>query len=390
MLRGLRANLTIVLLCGLTVQGCSDSKNPVPSTTPKTVETGKMTIDTSDWGTMPSGKTVEAFTLSNAQGVKVVILELGGIMHALDVPDKDGNTVDILLSCDSVESYLNDSPHFGATTGRYANRIAKGTFSLDDTEYTLALNNGPNHLHGGDIGFNKVLWKGEPFKTADEVGVKLIYLSKGMEEGYPGNLNNTLTYTLNNDNELKLYFESTTDKATIVNLTNHSYYNLSGHNAGSILDHELTILASHYTPTDENFIPTGEFEVVLGTPLAFTIPKAIGHNIAEIQGDPGGYDHNFVLDHQGESLSLAARVKDPKSGRIMEVWNDEVGIQFYTGNFLAGDFIAKDGANYSKQSGFCLESQKFPDSPNQPNFPSAVLRPSETYEHTIVMKFSAE
>lgn len=350
----------------------------------------RLTANVNEWAKTDSGEAINAFSLSNEHGVKAVILELGGILHNLHVPDKDGNTVDILLGCETVEDYMNDSPHFGATTGRYANRIAKGKFSLDGTEYTLALNNPPNHLHGGTIGYGKVLWKGESFQNDQEVGVKLHYFSKDMEEGYPGNLHTTVTYTLNNDNELKIYFESTTDKPTVVNLTNHAYYNLSGHNAGTILDHELTIRATHYTPCDETLIPTGKIETLVGTPLDFTASKTIGTDIDAIPGDPGGYDHNYVLDHEGKDLALAAHVTDPKSGRIMEIWNDEPGLQFYTGNFLDGSFTGKRGAVYSKHSGFCLESQKFPDSPNQPDFPSATLRPGEKYEHTIVMKFSAE
>ena len=390
MLRSFKTYFTVSVICAGCIVGCSKTEEPLSAGDTSALDKGPMSVRVEQWGTMPSGESIRAFTLSNAHGVKAVILELGGILHALDVPDKSGETVDVLLSCDTVEGYLNDSPHFGATTGRYANRIAQGKFALDGTEYSLAINNPPNHLHGGDTGYNKVIWKGESFENDSEVGVTLSYLSKDMEEGYPGNLQNTLTYSLNNKNELKLYFESTTDKPTIVNLTNHAYYNLSGHDAGSILDHQLSIHASQYTPTDETFIPTGKLEFVLGTPLGFTIPKAIGANIDAISGDPGGYDHNYVLDHEGKTLGLAARVKDPKSGRVMEIWNDEVGIQFYTGNFLDGSFKGKDGAVYPKNSGFCLESQKFPDSPNQPNFPSATLLPGETYEHTIVMKFSAE
>lgn len=342
------------------------------------------------WGSMASGDTVHAFTLTNTQGVKAVILELGGILHSLEVPDKHGNTVDILLGCDTVEGYMNDSPHFGATTGRYANRIARGTFTLDDIEYTLGINNPPNHLHGGDEGFAKVLWIGESFENEHGVGVTLTYLSKDMEEGYPGNLRTSVTYTLNNDNELTLEYAATTDKPTIVNLTNHAYYNLSGHDAGSILDHELTLYASQYTPVDAALIPTGDLASVQDTPLDFSHPKIIGTDIAQLSGEPSGYDHNYVLDHAGKTLGIAARVSDPHSGRVMEVWNDEVGIQFYTANFLDGSFAGKNGAVYPQHSGFCLESQKFPDAPNHPQFPSATLRPGETYTHTIVMKFSVE
>jgi aldose 1-epimerase len=303
------------------------------------------------------------------------------------MPDKDGHVVDILLGCETVDCYNEDSPFFGATTGRYANRIAHGKFTLDGTEYTLAKNDGDkHHLHGGAIGYNKVDWSGEIV----DGGVALTYTSPDGEEGYPGELQIKVVYTLNNDNELAVYFEATTDKATVINLTNHAYYNLAGHDSGTILDHELTVAAANYTPTDDTFITTGAIDPVAGTPLDFRTAKAIGTDIAEIAGDPGGYDHNFVLDHEGKSLALAASVSDPKSGRTMEIWNDEPGIQFYTGNFLDGSFSGKGGATYAKNNGFCLESQVYPDSPNHPNFPSPVLRPGETYEHTIVMKFSAK
>lgn len=378
--------IALLGLCLISVIACSGSTESGDST----AVDSELSVSTSEWGTAPSGETVHAFTLTNANGIKAVILEFGTILHSLDIPDKDGNTVDILLGCTDIESYNTDSPFFGATAGRYANRIANGKFTLDGTEYTLAKNDGDkHHLHGGDVGFNKVMWKGESFQNDTEVGVKLTYLSKDMEEGYPGNLNNTVVYSLNNDNELKVYFESTTDKPTVINLTNHAYYNLAGHDSGTILDHELTIYAKNYTPTDDSFITTGAIDPVADTPVDFASPKAIGKDIAKISGDPGGYDHNFVLDHKGEKLGLAASVTDPKSGRTMEIWNDEPGIQFYTGNFLAGAFAGKDGFVYQKNGGFCLESQKFPDSPNHPNFPSPVLRPGETYKHTIIMKFSA-
>lgn len=383
----------LVGVCALSVVGCSGS-----DTAPAPADGGEETVSehaglgvtSSEWGTSPSGEPVKMFTLVNENGYQAEIIEFGGILHSLMMPDKDGNAVDILLGCDSVESYNTDSPFFGATTGRYANRIANGKFTLDGTEYTLAKNDGDaHHLHGGDVGFNKVMWKGEAIQGDGEVSVKLTYTSPDGEEGYPGTLHNTVVYTLNNANELSVYFEATTDKATVINLTNHAYYNLAGHDSGTILDHELIIAAANYTPTDDAFITTGAIDPVAGQPVDFTKPKAIGNDIAAISGDPGGYDHNFVLDHKGESLALAARVTDPKSGRTMEIWNDEPGIQFYTGNFLDGSFEGKDGVVYSKNGGFCLESQVFPDSPNHPNFPSPVLRPGDTYKHTIVMKFSA-
>lgn len=387
-------------ICAAVLSGCSGSDStpadieatPAPSDEGGAAvsEHSGLSVEKAEWGKAPSGETVEVFTLKNGTGMTAQILEFGGILHSLEVPDKDGNTVDILLGCGSVDCYNENSPYFGATTGRYANRIAKGKFILDGTEYTLATNNDPNHLHGGNVGFDKVMWEGKAIQGDGEVSVELTYTSPDGDEGYPGTLENKVVYTLTNGNELTVYFESTTDKATVINLTNHAYYNLGGHDSGTILDHELMIAASQYTPTDETFITTGAIDSVSSTPLDFTSAKPIGQDIAEIPGDPGGYDHNFVLDHNGESLALAARVKDPESGRVMEIWNDEPGIQFYTGNFLDGSFEGKGGAVYEKNNGFCLESQKYPDSPNHPNFPSPVLRPGETYKHSIVMKFSAE
>ena len=275
--------IALLGLCLISVIACSGSTESGDST----AVDSELSVSTSEWGTAPSGETVHAFTLTNANGIKAVILEFGTILHSLDIPDKDGNTVDILLGCTDIESYNTDSPFFGATAGRYANRIANGKFTLDGTEYTLAKNDGDkHHLHGGDVGFNKVMWKGESFQNDTEVGVKLTYLSKDMEEGYPGNLNNTVVYSLNNDNELKVYFESTTDKPTVINLTNHAYYNLAGHDSGTILDHELTIYAKNYTPTDDSFITTGAIDPVADTPVDFASPKAIGKDIAKISGDP--------------------------------------------------------------------------------------------------------
>lgn len=388
------------IVCAAVFTGCSGSEPAPAESEPAPVpqeeegaavsEHSGLSVEKAGFGTSPSGEAVEVFTLKNGTGMTAQIIEFGGILHSLEVPDKAGNSVDILLGCATVECYNENSPYFGATTGRYANRIAKGKFILDGTEYTLATNNDPNHLHGGNVGFDKVMWEGTAVEGSGYVGVELTYTSPDGDEGYPGTLTNKVVYTLTDTNELKVYFESTTDKATVINLTNHAYYNLSGHDSGTILDHELMIAAANYTPTDETFITTGAIDPVAGGPLDFTSAKAIGKDIAQISGDPGGYDHNFVLDHQGASLALAARVKDPKSGRVMEIWNDEPGIQFYTGNFLDGSFEGKGGAVYEKNNGFCLESQKYPDSPNHPNFPSPVLRPGETYEHTIVMKFSAE
>lgn len=398
--------VSMIIVCAAVFAGCfgSESTPGESESTPMRPTEGaagsedagaiavkpKLSIERDTFGKTTAGEVVEVFRLKSESGMAAEIIEFGGILHSLKVPDKDGELVDVLLGCETIACYNENSPYFGATTGRYANRIADGKFTLDGKEYTLATNNEPNHLHGGNIGFDKVLWEGKTFQGNGYVGVYLKYVSPDGDEGYPGTLTNSVFYKLTDANELEVSFESITDKATVINLTNHAYYNLGGHDSGTILDHELMIAASQYTPTDETFITTGAIEPVAGTPLDFSSIKPIGQDIAQIPGDPGGYDHNFVLDHNGESLALAARVKDPESGRVMEIWNDEPGLQFYTGNFLDGSFEGKGGAVYEKNNGFCLESQKFPDSPNHPNFPSPVLRPGEVYSHTIIMKFSAE
>jgi aldose 1-epimerase len=340
-------------------------------------------------GDATGGETVKQYELVNGNGMKAVILEYGGILHELHVPDKDGNLADVVLGCSSVESYGTDSPYFGAITGRYANRIAKGKFTLDGTEYSLAINNDPNSLHGGEVGFNKKVWKGETFTNNDgTIGVKLTYTSPDMEEGFPGTLSNTVTYTLTHDNTLDIVFEATTDKTTVVNMTHHAYFNLAGHDSGkNVLGHELQIEAAKYTPFDSTLIPTGAIEELDGSPLDFSKSKAVGKDIADVEG---GYDHNYVLDNQSGKYALAATVVEPESGRVMEVHSDQPGIQFYTGNGLDGSFAGKGGIEYATQQGFCLEPQKHPDTPNRDNFPSAVLNPGETYRHHMAFKFSTQ
>jgi aldose 1-epimerase len=343
------------------------------------------------FGTTPAGEDVELYTLRNTHAVEVRITNYGGIVTRLLVPDGDGIPGDIVLGYDSLSSYLAGSPYFGAIVGRYGNRIARGRFVLDGTEYTLARNNGENHLHGGLKGFDKVVWQAEPYEGEAETGLRLSYVSDDGEEGYPGRLSVTVTYALTNENELRIEYQAETDKPTVVNLTHHSYFNLAGHDSGDILGQELELAASRYTPVDSGLIPTGELRPVAGTPMDFREPISIGARIEEADEQlrfGGGYDHNFVLDGYDGSLRFAARVYEPTSGRVMEVYTTEPGIQFYSGNFLDGSNVGKGGTPYEYRSGFCLETQHFPDSPNQPQFPSTVLRPGERYESTTVYRFT--
>lgn len=315
------------------------------------------------------------------------ITTYGGILTELHVPDANGKTADVVLGFRDLTGYLAGHPYFGSTIGRFGNRIGGARFALDGKEYHLAANNnGVNHLHGGIRGFDKVLWAAEPFTSGKDAGLRLSYTSPDGEEGYPGKLAVVLVYTLTATGDLRLDFTATTDAATPVNLTHHSYFNLKGEGEGTVLDHQVQLFCDRYTPVGETLIPTGEILPVAGTPLDFTTPYAIGARIAQV---PGGYDHNFLLP-DGSGLRKVARVTEPASGRIMEVLTTEIGTQFYTGNFLDGTLTGKSGAKYLKNGGFCLEPQKCPDSPNQPSFPSCILRPGEKYEHTIVYRFSAE
>jgi aldose 1-epimerase len=345
----------------------------------------KMSIKKQAFGKTEDGKSVDLYTLTNANGLKAEIITYGGIVTSLQVPDRNGKLADIVLGCDDVNDYAKKSPYFGALIGRYGNRIAKGRFTLDGVEYKLATNDGPNHLHGGKKGFDKVVWKAKPMQTKEGPALELTYLSRDGEEGYPGNLSCTVVYTLTNKNELKISYKATTDKATIVNLTHHSYFNLAGFSSGDILGHTLQIFADRFTPVDKTLIPTGEIKPVKGTPMDFTKPMAIGSRIKDVEG---GYDHNYVLNSSDGSLALAASVYEPKTGRVMEIYTTEPGIQFYSGNFLDGSLKGK-GAVYNKHAGFCLEAQHFPDSPNEPDFPSVVLRPGQKYTQLTVHKFSA-
>jgi aldose 1-epimerase len=350
----------------------------------------EMNVEVKPFGEIPGGQKVDLYTLTNSSGLKAEIMTYGGIVMSLQVPDRGGKTDDIVLGYNNLDDYIKNNPYFGAIVGRYGNRIGKGRFTLDGVQYTLAANNGENHLHGGIKGFDKVVWKAEPIKQWDGVGVKLMYLSKDGEEGYPGNLNCTVTYTLRERNELKVEYLATTDKPTVVNLTHHGYFNLTGCQR-DILAHELMLNADRFTPVDAGLIPTGQLLPVKGTVMDFTRPTPIGARIAndyEQLKFGGGYDHNWAVNGGGRSLTLAARVYEPTTGRVMEVLTTEPGIQFYCGNFLDGTITGKNGIVYKHRYGFCLETQHYPDSPNKPDFPSTVLRPGEKYETTTIYRFS--
>jgi aldose 1-epimerase len=348
----------------------------------------------SSWGKTPDGEQVDLYTLTNKNGVEAAITTYGGAVVSLKVPDRQGQVGDVVLGFDSVGGYVDNKSYFGAIIGRYGNRIGHAQFTLDGKTYKLAKNNGENTLHGGIKGFNKAVWAAKEIPAEGGQALELSYLSKDGEEGFPGNLQVRVIYTLTDSNELKVEYFATTDKKTVVNLTNHSYFNLAGPGSGDILGHILTMEADQFTPVDSGLIPTGELRDVSGTPFDFRTPTPIG---ARIQSDDeqiklgGGYDHNFVLRRKpGAPISLGARVVEPKTGRIMEVWTTEPGVQFYTGNFLDGSAHGKGGIAYTKRSAFCLETQHFPDSPNQPKFPSVVLNPGERYHTTTIYKFSTE
>lgn len=343
------------------------------------------------FGILPDGQHVSVFTLTNRQGMQVKVLDFGAIISEIHVPDRDGRFADVVLGFDRLAPYLHNSAFLGAVIGRFGNRIAEGRFSLDGKEYQLAVNNPPNHLHGGDQGFHQVIWQAAPFTRDDAVGITFTRSSPHGEDGYPGKLDVTVVYELDNDNALSLRYHAVTDQATPVNLTNHSYFNLAGH--GDILGHELSINADRYLPVDAGSIPTGELADVSGTPFDLRQSTVIGNSIAlphEQLRIGRGYDHNFVLNQQpGHRLNLAATVRDPVSGRVMQVYTQEPGIQFYSGNFLDGSQQGKQGA-IRYRGALCLETQHFPDSPNQPHFPNTILRPGEVYQTETVYRFSAE
>lgn len=355
------------------------------------------TITMQSFGKLPDGRQTHIFTLQNSKGFRADIADFGGTVVRLFAPDKHGAMADVVLGFDNAAQFQKQSPYFGSLIGRYGNRIAHGRFTLDGKTYTLAANNQPGglpcHLHGGLIGFDKVIWTARPFLRDGHPALELTYRSKDGEEGYPGNLDVTVVYTVTEKNELRIDYTATTDKATPVNLTNHAYFNLQGEGVGTINDHVLMINASRTTPVNAGLIPTGAVVPVAGTPFDFTSPQKIGARVGadnEQLKFGGGYDHNWVLDRKGGSLELAATVHEPTSSRFMEVLTTEPALQFYGGNFLDGTLVGKSGRNYPHRSGFCLETQHYPDSPNQPGFPNTILRPGQTLQSTTVYRFSAK
>jgi aldose 1-epimerase len=345
-------------------------------------------ITAAPFGTLPDGSATQLFTLTNAQGLRATITDYGGIVTSLLTPDRQGQLGDVVLGDDTLAGYLRDgSTYFGALIGRYGNRIAQGRFTLDGQQYHLATNNGPNHLHGGLRGFDKVVWQTQADLSSEGPTLLLSHTSPAGDEGYPGTLRVQVRYTLSNNNALRIAYEAHADQATPLNLTNHSYFNLSAGTSPDVLSHELQLHASRYTVVDDTLIPTGELRLVAGTPMDFTVPHAIGARIGQV---PGGYDHNWVLaDALQPQPELAALVYEPASGRSMAVLTDQPGVQFYSGNFLDGSLPGKGGASYGQHAGFCLETQHFPDSPNQPTFPSTILRPGEVFRSTTEYRFSS-
>src|SRR3989441_5419349 len=352
---------------------------------------GQARVKKESFGKTSDGQGVDIYTLTNSHGVEARIINYGGIVTSLKVPDRNGKLDDVVLGFDNLDDYLKGRTYLGAIIGRYGNRIAKGRFTLNGVEYKLAVNNGENHLHGGLKGFDKVVWQARVLKMPNGAALELTYLSRDGEEGYPGNLSVKVIYTLTNANELKIDYSATTDKDTIINLTHHSYFNLAGQGNGDILNHRLYINASRFTPIDAESIPTGGIRSLSGTPFDFTRMKAIGERINadnEQLKFGSGYDHNFVLNGKMGVLRIAAKVYEPTTGRVMEVLTTEPGIQFYSGNFLDGTLTGKRGKVYQRRSAFCLETQHYPDSPNKPNFPSAVLRKGARYHTTTIYRFS--
>lgn len=390
LLRSCVFGLAVITTAGLSVQCKGEKKeNQEQSVAQK----DSVTVEKSEYGTTAKGEKIESYKLKNQKGMEVDIMTYGGIITSLKVPNKAGVSEEIVLGFNNFEQYTKDNPYFGALIGRYGNRIGKAKFTLDGEEYKLAANDGPNSLHGGPLGFHKVIWTAVEAKGGTDGVLKLKYLSKDMEEGFPGNLTVFVTYTLKADNTLEVDYEATTDKKTVVNLTQHSYFNLSGDFTKTILDNVITIDADKLVPVDETLIPTGKLDDVANTPFDFRKPKAIGKEIgvANEQLKRGkGYDHCWVLNNQDKGFRFAASVYEPTSGRVMEVYTDEPGIQLYTGNFLDGTLPTRDGKTYAHRTGLCLETQHYPDSPNQKDFPTTVLNPGETYKTKTAFKFSTK
>ena len=357
-----------------------------------TSQADRGTVTTTRFGNLPDGRPLTLYTLRNSKGAEAKITNYGGIVTSLKVPDCNGKLDDVVLGHNKVDGYLvEENPYFGALIGRYGNRIANGKFTLDGRNYKLPINNGKNSIHGGKIGFDRMVWTGRPFTSKDGFSVELKYRSKDGEQGYPGNLDVTATYTLTNNNELRLNFTATTDKPTVLNLTHHSYFNLAG--KGDILGHIVQIKADRFSPVNANLIPTGELQPVAGTPFDFRKPTAIGARIdtPDQQLKLGnGYDHNFVVADAPGKLKLHAKAYEPTTGRTLDVLSTEPGVQFYSGNFLDGTIVGKGGRRYNPRNGFCFEPQHFPNSPNELKFPSTVLRPGETFKNTIVYRFGTK
>ena len=371
----------LMLITG--IASCGENKQPSTENTETMTKPG---VTSKDWGEV-DGKKVHLYSLTNKNGVTVTITNYGGIVTSWVTPDKHGNKSSVIIGMDSLKEYLRKPPYFGALIGRYGNRIGDAKFTLDGKTYQLAANNGKNALHGGNKGFDKVVWDATPGTDSTKPSLTLSYLSKDGEEGYPGNLKVTVVYTLSDDDALNIDYSAETDKATPVNLTNHSYFNLTGSTANTILNHTLMIDADRYTPVDTTLIPTGKIEPVKGTPFDFTKPEAIGARIDSVKG---GYDHNFVLNRKDSSLQLVAVLSDTMSGRKLEVYTTEPGLQFYSGNFLDGKFSSHDGKPVNFRTALCLETQHFPDSPNKPNFPSTILKPGQKYHTETKYKISVQ
>ena len=381
----------LLSLAAISVQCKSDKK--MDAKTVSTDEKATVTIEKSSYGTTAKGEQVDSYKLKNQNGMEVDIITFGGRITDLKVPNKEGVSENVVIGFDNLAQYEKENPFFGALIGRYGNRIAKGKFTLDGKEYQLAINNATNALHGGPQGYFNVVWKAEEAKSGDSAILQLSYLSKDMEDGYPGNLKVFVTYTLTNDNQLEVLYEATTDKKTVVNLTQHSYFNLSGDFTKTILDHELTLNADKIVPVDATLIPTGKLDDVANTPFDFRTPKLIGKDIdaKNEQIERGkGYDHCWVLNNPEKGKTVIAKVYHAASGRVMEVTTDEPGIQFYSGNFLDGTLPMPKGGTYAHRTGLCLETEHYPDAPNQKNFPTTVLNPGENYKTKTTFKFSVK